>query len=866
MKIGKSLYDKITAYAVSVLPHEACGMLAGKNDKITYFFAMSNSDCSSEHFSMVPEEQFYATKRIRELGLAAMAILHSHPSTPARPSREDIRLAVDPSILYAIISLQDLCGDSGSADIKLFRISNGVQREALDIIDDKPYGSVILPQIVRDDVSDFRSKIDRYKTGKMRDAAFKAYRVPMGMYQQRNLKHYMQRIRMAGIPTYAQLLKIAELSKLFGDGVVHLTTRSDIQLHELTIDTAANAIEGLLEVGLTPRGGGGNTIRNIHASPLSGIDPTAVFDVIPYQVQATEFMLQGSSSWHLPRKFKIVFSDSNSDSAGAWFADLGFIAVKISDKYGFRIVGGGGLGASSAEAIPLMPFIERQDAIIACEAGKRLFDKVGNRSDHFKARLRYAVKRLGKELFKKNFVEEFKKVKDERLGYPKARFNDFEKINLFFDKASKDKSFATVEKGYSAVEFHPEFGLINADKLVQIAKFCEKNNAEFRPTQSQGFYISRLRSDKVEEAVETFKGFYNPIISTVPLCCASAATCKLGIGLSRGLSAQVRKIMLAKPNNRNFPMIHISGCSNNCGQHSTAELGFFGVAKRVNGRLMPYYEIVTGDGKSELSKTIGRLPAKNIPLMLQEAGSMKDIPELLDKFQTVPDYETDPSFYKDWGTDEDFSLSDRTPGECGAGVLELIDFDLNEAAANLRKGKLYESIISAARSLLVIKGIDTMVDREIFDGFRKELIERGYVEKGSGEIINAAIDSRLSESDLSPYKDKIAALIERCRILKGSLDKNLNFKLPSLIEKSSLDNKEKSNGRLDLSGVKCPINFVMAKVELEKVTIGKTLEVVLDDGDPIRNVPESFKNQGQEVIKIEHLDGKSNLMIVKRVK
>ena len=324
--------------------------------------------------------------------------------------------------------------------------------------------------------------------------------------------------------------------------------------------------------------------------------------------------------------------------------------------------------------------------------------------------------------------------------------------------------------------------------------------------------------------------------------------------------------MLAKPNNVKFPMIHISGCPNNCGQHSTAELGFFGAAKRVNGRLVPYYNVVMGNGKNELSKTVGILPAKNIPLMLKEAGFMEDIPGLIKKFQTVPDYDAEPSFYKDWSSDEDFSLAGRAPGECGAGVLELIDFDLNEAVANLRIGKFYESILSAARSLLVIRGIDTTVDREIFDGFRKELINSGYVEESSGEVIDAAIDSKLSGSDLSSYEDRIAALIERCKILKGSLDKNLNFKLPPLIKKSDIDDEGKSNGRLDLSGVKCPINFVMAKVELEKIPIGETLEVILDDGDPIRNVPESFRNQGQKVIKVEHLKGKSNLMVVKRIK
>ncbi len=865
MKIGKSLYNKIVAYAVSELPNESCGILAGRGSKISYFFAMSNSDRSDEHFSMVPEEQFYAVRRIRELGLEMIAIVHSHPSTPARPSREDIKLALDQSVLYAIISLADFNGDNLSADMKLFRIAGDVKREPLEIFDDKPYGSVILPKIVTDDVAEFSGKIDQYKKGKMREASFKAYRVPMGMYQQRNPEQYMIRIRTAGIPTSLQLQKIAFLSKRFGDGIVHLTTRSDIQIHGVTIDGAADVMNGLLEVGLSSRGGGGNTVRNIHASPLSGIDPTGVFDVIPYQVQATEFMLQSRSSWHLPRKFKIVFSDSEKDSAGAWFADLGFIAARRSGTDGFRVVGGGGLGTSSASAVPLISFIKKDEAAAACEAGKRLFDKVGSRSDHFRARLRYAVERLGKELFKKNFIEIFEKVKGERVDYPDVRFNDFEKINLFFKGTSKYKPLDIVEQGYSAVEFHPALGLIDADELIMIARFCEKNNAEFRPTQKQGFYIARLREDKAEETIETFREFYNPIASTVPVCCASAATCKLGIGLSRGLAGQIRSVMLEKPNNLLFGQIHISGCPNNCGQHSTAGLGFFGSAKRVNGRLVPYYSIVMKRGKG-LAESVGMLPARNIPLLLKEADSPEDIPDLLSRFQMVPDYKSDPSFYKDWGADKDFSLAGRGPGECGAGVLELIDFDLTEADAYLRSGKFYDSILSAARSLLVIRGIDTTIDREIFEGFKKQFIDSGYVEENAKEIIDAAIDSKLSAASLLPYRDKIAALIARIRLLRESLDRNLNFKVPPLTKKSDINDKKKSHDRLDLSGVKCPINFVMAKVELEKIPIGKTLEVILDDGAPIRNVPESFKNQGQEVIKVERLEGISNLMIVRRVK
>lgn len=107
MNIQESVLTTITAHAQREMPHESCGYLAGRDGIVTLSFPMTNTDKAADHFSMAPQEQFAAVKKIRGLGLELIAVYHSHPETPARPSQEDIRLAYDPNIHHVIISLED---------------------------------------------------------------------------------------------------------------------------------------------------------------------------------------------------------------------------------------------------------------------------------------------------------------------------------------------------------------------------------------------------------------------------------------------------------------------------------------------------------------------------------------------------------------------------------------------------------------------------------------------------------------------------------------------------------------------------------------------------------------------------------------
>jgi proteasome lid subunit RPN8/RPN11 len=104
-------FEAIAAHARAGLPNEACGLIAGNivNDikTIDKIYLLSNSDNSPEHFSIDPKEQLAAIKDMRANGLVPLGNFHSHPSTPARPSEEDIRLSYDPKASYLILSLAE---------------------------------------------------------------------------------------------------------------------------------------------------------------------------------------------------------------------------------------------------------------------------------------------------------------------------------------------------------------------------------------------------------------------------------------------------------------------------------------------------------------------------------------------------------------------------------------------------------------------------------------------------------------------------------------------------------------------------------------------------------------------------------------
>jgi sulfite reductase (ferredoxin) len=715
-----------------------------------------------------------------------------------------------------------------------------------------------IPETVKEDTLSYRSKVREFLDGQTSPIAFRAYRVPMGVYEQRTVGRFMVRIRIgAGLVLPFQLKRIAQLSKTCGNGILHVTTRQDIQIHEVNIEDTPDILEGLLEVGLSSRGGGGNTVRNVTACPEAGVCPKEEFDVAPFAIATAEYLLQDRSSFNLPRKYKIVFSGCSNDCAFASVADLGFFAHKKDGVKGFAVYAAGGLGSNPAVAAKIEDFIAADEVFEVAEAIKKVFDKHGDRSNKHKARLRYVLARVGVEEFIKLYQEERQTLRVDGLAYAAPAVRDI-------------ASDYPAPEGSVTVRLWLKNGDIPADDLDKVGQIAARyGQGLVRTTQLQDLLITAVAYEDIDKVNSELRnlsidclGDGRPKI----VACAGASTCKLGLCLSRGLSDAISK-KFSQPDfsaDLSDTVIRISGCPNSCGHHYIAEIGFQGKAKRVNGRLMPFYDVLVGaktvEGDAHLAERIATVPAKRIPDLLAETLSCQAVKTLITKYGDVSEVLPD-DYYYDYGSTEAFSLAGRGPGECGVGVMDVIKVDIDEAKdaiglVPVNNENVYKAIVAAARSLLVTFGEEPKKDREIFDAFGKHLIEPGWVEPRMQQLLDEALDWRMGDKEsIADLPDEVEGLVNRIEELFLSLDANLKFKIEPFAQETNVKASEIKNHIIDLRGVACPLNFVKAKLELEKLETGDILEVLVDDGEPVRNVPASLLEQGQEVLDVKNIDG-----------
>ncbi|HMA91790.1 MAG TPA: hypothetical protein VKP30_03845, partial [Polyangiaceae bacterium] len=176
-------------------------------------------------------------------------------------------------------------------------------------------------------VQALESAVVEFARGGLSAEQFRAQRVLYGIYEQRSAGTFMLRIGVpAGLIEASQLRALGQLAGEHGVTRVYLTTRQDIQIHDLSLEAAVRLSREVASSGLTSFATGGNTVRNVVADPLSGLLSDDVFDVHPYALAIASHYLALADALILPKKFKIALSASELDRAGAVVADLGFVA------------------------------------------------------------------------------------------------------------------------------------------------------------------------------------------------------------------------------------------------------------------------------------------------------------------------------------------------------------------------------------------------------------------------------------------------------------------------------------------------------------------------------------------------------------
>ena len=264
------------------------------------------------------------------------------------------------------------------------------------------------PKTLKPELADFREKTDAFYAGQMPKPDYKGFSGYFGSYAQRSGDASMLRLRMpAGRVTKQRLAFVAGALRS-GVKRLHFTTCQTIQLHDLVPEQLYRLIEGALDVGIIPLGGGGDFPRNVMCSPLSGVQADEYFDTLPYAEAAGDYLMHFIKAEKMPRKLKVGFSNSPANQTHATYRDLGFVAR--SDGR-FDVYSAGGLGNNPRFGVKVAEGIDPNRILYYIKAMWLTFRAYGNYENRGKARTRYMQEALGgAENYKKAYLEKLDEV------------------------------------------------------------------------------------------------------------------------------------------------------------------------------------------------------------------------------------------------------------------------------------------------------------------------------------------------------------------------------------------------------------------------------------------------------------------------
>src|SRR5438876_1634485 len=270
-------------------------------------------------------------------------------------------------------------------------------------------------EAIEAEISRFEERAEQLRSGAITEEQFRPFRLKHGTYGQRQAGFQMLRVKIAaGVLKPAQLRVLADIADDYSTGRGHLTTRENVQVHLVKLENVPGTMRRLAAAGLTTREACGNTVRNVTACPVAGVCPGEAFDVTPYALGVSRYLLRHPDFHDLPRKFKIAFSGCADDGACAvaGIHDVGLIAqIRGSNgtsHRGFKVLVGGGLGSLPTAAAVLVDFLPEEELLPTIEAILRVFTETGNRKNKLMARLKFVLRAKGIEELRRLIFEKRK--------------------------------------------------------------------------------------------------------------------------------------------------------------------------------------------------------------------------------------------------------------------------------------------------------------------------------------------------------------------------------------------------------------------------------------------------------------------------
>ncbi len=662
------------------------------------------------------------------------------------------------------------------------------------------------------DYEAYRALLAGLESGEVDAHRFVGERLKLGVYAQRQDGLCMVRTKLPGGKlTPRQLIGFAEALEHYSESdVVHISTRQNIQFHNVPLKRTPDLLEHLALFGVGSREAGGNTVRNITACTLSGVCPREHTDVHPYLQRVARYFVRHPLTQALPRKFKMSFSACETDCAQGMIHDLAVVATRHNGEPGFKVLVGGGLGAKPRPAVVVDEFVTESDLIPAIEAVLRLHDRYSDRTRKAKSRIKFLIERFGREEFVRLYHEELALTSAafDTAGQPRGQWRTPElTVRIEADGAPR-RPQSQHQAGLYAVPVHVPSGDLNSGHLRGLARVLNRFDLDdLRTAQDQNLVVVNVP----EARLEAFKSALLEIGLGVPaagdrvVACPGTATCTLGITASSRIATQI-------DGGESDLSIRINGCQNSCANSDLADIGFYGSGKRHHGKLIPSYTLQLGGSGlagGAFAEDGPDIPAARLPnavKRIEESFRTDRTTEenffawsrrkgiayfeaLLADLSEVSAFEL-PFLLRDFGDSKVFAVESVGVGECAGATADPFDkalldanYELGLRNAFAAKGK-FEQALESQENALRLAGIALAIRHdETLDSqsLRHTIGQLHTIERINEELVTEleGIASTLAEQKIAVDELAFPQLAKRADAWIGQV-KQLNGAVPNL--------------------------------------------------------------------------------------
>ena len=497
------------------------------------------------------------------------------------------------------------------------------------------------------DVDLFVERLEAFERGELSPDDWRGFRLLNGVYGQRQDGVMMIRAKLpGGFVTPAQLEALADVAETYGGGKGHVTTRQNVQYHFVPMADVETALRRLADSGITTKEACGHSVRNWTCCPFAGVAQDEPFDPTPYVEALARHLLRGPYSSTLPRKLKPSLGGCcGTDCSQAFINDLGFLARKRTaadgtTELGFQVLAGGGLSTLRRSALTVEEFVPLGEILEAADAVVRVFHRIGNRHNKAKARLKWAIDKIGAPAFVAEYLAERDKIRGEggvplvlppqpavpqrraplaQVASPEPGYTEWAEHNVRRQK----------QPGFSSVVIRLILGDITTAQLRALATLVVSyGEGELRTTNEQNLLLRYVPDSRLpalhRELVRV--GLARKDANTIAdvVSCPGASSCKIAVTASRGLGSQLTELLDRRPDLITAARgldVKVSGCPNGCGQHYIAGIGFQGGMRKLAGRPAPQYLVYVGGGiradGADFGRLIGKVPARRAAATLE---------------------------------------------------------------------------------------------------------------------------------------------------------------------------------------------------------------------------------------------------------